>query len=246
MSVKILKLLFIFVFSTFIYSCASTDKKIETAEEAFNVAKELETANKFLSAIQRYTDVKNKFPYSSFAVESELAIANIHFQNSEYPEAQVSYQNFKELHPKHAKIDFVVFRIGMSYFSQLPETIDRDIVLANDAIYSFNELIKKFPNSAYFIEAQENRRKAFTMLNEKELYIADFYFKQEHYDSALLRYVSSYKKYPDFGNQPRSLLGAIKSSVKLADAENQKTYTDLLLSKFPDSVEAKELKREGL
>jgi len=238
-----LKLLFILIFCNFIFSCASNEKKGDTPEAAFKIAKEYDDDKSYRLAVQRYTDVKNKFPYSSYATEAELAIGDVHYKSEDYSEAQVSYQNFKEMHPKHAKIDYVLFRIGMSYFLQLPETIDRDLTLANDAIYSFNELIKKFPNSEHLASAQEFRRKAFVMLNEKELYIADFYFKQKQYDSALLRYVSSYKKYTDFGLQPRSLFGAIKSSAELFDDEAKKTYTELLLTKFPDSEEAKNIKR---
>lgn len=245
-SSKSLKLLFILIFFNFILSCASDEKKADTPEAAFKIAKEYEDDESYRIAIQRYTDVKNKFPYSSYATEAELAIANVHFKSEEYPEAQVSYQNFKELHPKHPKIDYVIFRTGLSYFLQLPETIDRDISLANDAIYSFNEFIKKFHKSEYLAEAKEYRRKAFAMLNEKELYIADFYFKQKQYDSALLRYVRSYKKYSESEMQPRSLAGAIRCSIKLSDDEKQKAYTDMLLRKFPDSEEAKEIKREVL
>ena len=246
MVVKILKLLFIIIFSNFLFSCASEEKKADTPEAAFKIAKEYEDSERFLVAIQRYADVKNKFPYSSYATEAELAIADVHFKNEDYPEAQISYQNFRELHPKHSKIDYVIFRTGLSYFLQLPETIDCDITLANDAIYSFDELIKKFPNSQFVIEAQDYRRKSYTMLNEKELYVADFYFKQKQYDSAALRYISSYKKYPDFGLQPRSLAGVIRSSAKLNDDEKQKTYKNLLMTQFPESNEAKEIKREGL
>lgn len=243
---KILKLLFILMFFNFLFSCASDEKKADTPEAAFKIAKEFDDAERYLVAIQRYTDVKNKFPYSSYATEAELAIADVHFKNEDYPEAQITYQNFRELHPKHAKIDYVIFRTGLSYFLQLPETIDRDITLANDAIYSFNELIKKFPNSQYVTETKDYRQKAFIMLNEKELYVADYYFKQKLYDSATLRYINSYKKFPDFGLQPRSLAGVIKSSAKLNDEEKLKTYKDLLMTKFPDSDEAKAIKREGL
>lgn len=243
---KVLKLLFIFLFFNLLISCASDEKKADTAEAAFKIAKEYEDAERYQIAIQKYTDVKNKFPYSSLATEAELAVANIHFKSEDFVEAQISYQNFRELHPKHSQIDYVIYRTGMSYFLQLPETIDRDLTLANDAIYSFDELIKKFPNSQYVTEARDLRRKAYVMLNEKELYIADFYFKQKQYDSALLRYVSSYKKYPDFGLQPRSLAGAIRSSAKLYDEETQKTYTSLLMKNFPDSKEANDIKREGL
>jgi outer membrane protein assembly factor BamD len=243
MTSKILKLLFIFTFLSVLCSCASSEKKGDTPEEAFKIAKEYEDKDRYQVAIQRYTEVKNKFPYSSYAVQAELAIADVHFKNESYDEAQVSYQNFRELHPKHPKIDYVIFRTGLSYYQQLPETIDRDITLANDAIYSFNEVIKRFPNSEFYQQAQEYRRKAFTMLNEKELYIADFYFKHEQYDSALLRYQSSYSKYTGFGLEPRSLLGAYKSSSKLDDSASKEKYAELLISKFPESDEAKEIKK---
>lgn len=245
---KTLKLLFILTTLSatigMLAACSSLDRKLDTPEEVYKYAQELDSADRYQAAIQRYTEVKNKFPYSSYAVLSELAIADAQYKNADYAEAQVSYQNFRELHPTHPKIDYVVFRIGMSYFQQLPETFDRDVTLANDAIYNFNDLIKRFPRSDYYADAQEYRRKAFTMLNEKELYIADFYFKHEQYDSALLRYESSINKYPGFGLEPRSLMGAIKSARYLNDDDKVKEYTDTLLSKFGESDEAKQIKSE--
>lgn len=244
MTIKILKLLFISLFSLVIFSCSSSDKVGETPEEAFKYAKEFDDEDRYQVAITRYTDVKNRFPYSTYATMAELAIADVQYRSQSYAEAQVSYQNFRELHPRHARIDYVIFQTGMSYYQQLPETFDRDITLANDAIYSYNELIRRFPSSEYYQQAQEYRRKAFTMLNEKELYIADFYFKQEFYDSALARYESSYKKYPGFGLEPRALLGAIRSAEGADDSTTKKKYFDLLVSKFPDSDEAKEARKE--
>ena len=47
------------------------------------------------------------------------------------------------------------------------------------------------------------------MLNEKELYIADFYLREKLYDSALLRYESSYTKYNGFGYDPIFLLNEL-------------------------------------
>lgn len=244
---KQLKLLFILILSQLLLlSCASDEKTADTAEGAFKIAKEFEDDKKYQSAIARYTDVKNKFPYSHFATEAELAIADVYFKSEDYEEAQVAYQNFRDFHPKHPKIDYVIFQTGLSYYRQLPDTIDRDISLAQDAIYSFGELIKKFPSSTYLIQARDYRLKALTMLNEKELYIADFYFKQKQFDSALLRYMSSYKKYSETGLQPRSLAGIIRSSAQVFDDETKKTYSDILLRQFPGSEEAKEIKREGL
>ena len=245
MITKTLKLLFIFTISLTFFSCASEEKLADTPEAAFAIAQEFEKSDRNQIAIQRYMDVKNKYPYSSLATEAELAIADIYFKTEDYSEAQISYQNFREFHPKHSKTDYVIFRIGLSYFQQLPETIDRDLSLANDAIYAFNELIKKFPGSDYKTEAEEYRKKAFTMLNEKELYVADFYFKQKMYDSAFNRYEMSYKKFSGFGLDARSVAGAIRSARELNDNEKEKRYLDILNSKFADSKEAQDLKRGG-
>src|SRR6476620_2432557 len=124
---KIPKLLFILILSVKFFGCSTVDKDPSTAEEAFKIAQDYEKADRYQVAIQRYTDVKNKFPYSSLATEAELAIADVHFKSEDYSDAQISYQNFRELHPKHPKSDYVIFRTGLSYYQQLPETIDRDL-----------------------------------------------------------------------------------------------------------------------
>ncbi len=242
MRTKILKLLFIFTILGFYAGCASDEKNADTAEGAFKIAKEYDDAERYEIAIQKYSDVKNKFPYSSFAVAAELAIADVQFKRESYPEAQIAFQNFRDLHPKNPKVDYVIFKTGMSYFLQLPETIDRDLSLANDAIYSFNEIIKSYPNSEYIKEAKEKREKAFIMLDEKELYVADFYFRNKNYDSALLRYESAYKKYSGYGLDPRALYGASRAAGRANDPEKRKLYSNLLLTKFASSDEAQKLK----
>ncbi|MBC7740833.1 MAG: outer membrane protein assembly factor BamD [Bdellovibrionaceae bacterium] len=250
MTIKILKLLFIYALLplTFLglFGCATDDKKADSPEGAYQIAKEFEEADRYEVALQKYADVKNKFPYSSFAPLAELAIADVQYKRESFAEAQIAYQNFRDLHPKHPKIDYVIFRIGMSYYMQLPETIDRDLSLAQDAIYAFDEVIKLFPRSENIKAARENREKAYIMLVEKELYVADFYYKQEKFDSALTRYEMAYNKYPGFGYDPRSLLGAIRSADKVSELKKKRQYTSILLSKFSQSDEAKKIKKEEL
>jgi outer membrane protein assembly factor BamD len=162
--IKLLKLLFIFTLSIGFWGCSSSEKNLNTPEGLFELAKKFENSDRYQVAIQRYNELRTKFPYSSYAVQAELAIADVHYKNKDFAEAQISYQNFRELHPRHAQIDYVIYQTGMSYYEQLPETFDRDVTLANDAIYNFNDLIKRFPSSEHIIKAKEFREKAFTML----------------------------------------------------------------------------------
>lgn len=238
-------LLFFAVLSLFI-GCASEEKNATTAEGLFKIAKEYDDAERYDVALQKYTEIKNKFPYSSVAIQSELAIADLYYKRESYAEAQIAYQNFRDLHPKNPRIDYVIFKTGMSFYQQLPDSIDRDLSLAQDAIYHFDEVIKKYPQSEYAAEAKEKRDKAFMMLAEKELYVADFYWHQEKYEPALLRYENVLNKYSGYGFDPRALLGAARSASKINNLVKQKKYSNQLLSQYSNSDEARTAKSEGL
>lgn len=234
------------VFVQTFLGCATTEKDLNTPEGLFAQAKEYEKSERFEIAIAKYNDVKNKFPYSTLAVDAELAIADAQYTRENYPDAQIAYQNFRDLHPKNSKIDYVIYRTAMSYYMQLPETIDRDLTLGNDAIYHFDEIIRSYPKSEYYADSKLKRQETYSKLAEKELYIADFYFKQEKYSAALRRYELCLSKYSGIGYDPRAELGALKSAIALGDEDKRKLHLKELTSKYPKSDEARKAESEGL
>ncbi len=245
MPTKILKSLFILIVLPFFLSCASEEKNANTAEGLFKIAQEYDEAERYDVAVQKYADVKNKFPYSSVATAAELAIADLYFKRESFSEAQISYQNFRDLHPKHLKTDYVIFKTGLSFFMQLPDSTDRDLTVANDAIYHFDEVVKNFPNSSYVKEAKENREKAFVMLAQKEIYIAEFYLRQEKFEASLTRFENVLNKYSGYGLDPKALAGAVQAAANSNNLAKQKKYSDQLQSKYSNSDQAKLIKAKG-
>lgn len=235
-----------FVSISALFGCASSEKNLNTPEGLFAQAKEYESSERFEIAIAKYNDVKNKFPYSALALEAELAIADAQYTRENYVDAQIAYQNFRDLHPKHPKIDYVIYKTGMSYYMQLPETIDRDLTLGNDVIYHFDEIIKSFPRSEFVKDAKEKRQDVYNRLAEKELYIADFYLKQEKFGAALRRYELCITKYTGMGYDPRAHYGAIKAATALDDTAKKKSHLKTLVSQYPNSDETKKVQSEGL
>lgn len=232
--------------SIFGFGCASEEKNLNTPEGMFAHAKEFDDAERYDLAIQKYSDVRNKFPYSQLATDAELAVADVYYKKESFQEAQLSYQNFRDLHPKHPRIDYVIYKTAMSYFMQLPDTIDRDLSSGADAIYHFNEVIKLFPKSEYAKESLENRDDTFRRLAEKELYIADFYMKQQSYAAALRRFEGMLKKYSGHGLDARAHLGIIRAAKQTDDLGKVKTHKAILAKSFADSTEFETLKNEGL
>lgn len=225
-------------------ACSTSEKDASTPEGAFAIAQDFEGRDLFEEAIRRYNEVRNKFPYSSYATKAELAVADVYYKQESYGEAQVAYQNFKELHPKHPQIDYVQHRIGMSYFMQLPDSIDRDLSTARDAILAFSDLLKNHPQSSHIAEATESRSKAIKMLADKEEYIANFYFIRKMYDSALTRYEGLYAEYGGLGYEKKALSRMVISAKKIGNQDKFERYSKILYSKFGDSPEAAAAKKE--
>ena len=226
--------------------CASTEQiDSSTAEGAYQLRERYEKDERFEESVIKYTEVKNKHPYSRFALMAELKIADVQFTRESYIEAQYAYQTFKDLHPKHPQIDYVTYRLGLSFFNQLPSTIDRDLSLAEKAILYFDEVMASYATSQYAKEAAGKKAEALKMLAEKEMYIADFYFKKKQYGSALGRYETVLKTYANIdGMAPVALLGAARSAKETGDRDKVGRYVQTLISKFPQSNEAAKAKSE--
>lgn len=225
--------------------CSSTGEKDDkTAEGVFKQAKELEEKEYYEESIVKYTDVKNRFPYSKLAVDSKLKIADLQYERESFIEAQAEYQLFHELHPKHERSDYVVYRLAMSYFQSLPSTIDRDLSSAYKAIFHFDELIKNYPRSQYVNESTEKRDQAKKMLGQKELYVAQFYFIREMYESSLRRFEKIAMQFQDEEIRVKSYEGATRSALELGDRDKARRLFAEMEKLFPDKEETQDLKKK--
>ncbi|MCB0411960.1 MAG: outer membrane protein assembly factor BamD, partial [Bdellovibrionales bacterium] len=158
--------------------------------------------------------------------------------------AQVAYEVFKEMHPRHPKSDYVTYQLGLSLFNQLPSTIDRDLTLAERSILYFQEVIRSYPDSQHTNEAKGYLQKAQEMLADKVYYIGNFYFKRGLYGSALSRYESLVKEFPDSKLTAKTLALATRSALAVHDREKAVAFYQSLESNYSDSTEFKKLKND--
>jgi len=225
-------ILFVYVSLSLFQGCSSTEKKAETPEALFKLAEYYENEERFEEALRRYNDIRQRFPYSSFAIEADLKVADVYFKQQSYAEAQAAYESFREQRPQHEKSDYVIYRIGMSIYHQLPDTVDRDLSLAPQAIEAFDDLINNFPLSNYLAESKEKRFEIESKLVNKVKYIADFYFKRKNYVSALERYQTLYRMANSQEIRTWALQRGAESAKLIGDIEKQKDFEKLLQKGF--------------
>ncbi len=215
-----------------------------TPEGAFKQGERYEKDERYEEALVQFNAVKNKHPYSKLATEAEIRIADIHFKRDEFVESQTAYQIFKEMHPTHPKIPYATYRLGLSFFKQLPSTIDRDLSVAERAILYFDEVLNSYPTSSFAKDSKDYKQKALKMLAEKEYYIGNFYFIRDFYESALGRFEDLLTKYPRLGFDAQALYGASVSAFKTKELGKARTYYQRLMSEFKNTKEADKARRE--
>lgn len=223
-------------------SCSSNEKvDPNSAEGLYKSAEEFEKAERFEEAITKYGEVRNRFPYSKIAIDAELKSADLQYKREAFAESQQAYLNFKDFHPKHPAIDYVTFQLAMSYYSQLPETVDRDLSLADKAITYFDEVLSSYPNSKHAKEAREKKEETRKKLAEKEDYIGNFYFKRNKFESALYRYEDLIENYPGLGLDEKALYRAALSGYKCGQIDKGSKHFKKLKERFPNSNYISEL-----
>ena len=176
--------------------CLFGDKGTDTAEELAEKGMEYFDDEDYHDALKAFTTLKERYPYSRYAILAELKVADAHFHREEYAEAIAAYADFLQLHPKNDAIPYVLYQIGECYYEQLLSE-DRDQTPTRRAISAFQRLLKEHPNSTYADTAKERIQDCRKLLAQHELYVANFYFKSKYYEAALGRFQGVLAGYRD-------------------------------------------------
>ncbi len=227
--------LIVIVATLWIVGCATIEQDAQDPTGLYDQAERAYQRENYLSALEKFRQVKNRYPYSSKATQAELRIADTYFAQESYIEAEAGYEIFREMHPAYPEIDYVQFRVGLSFFKQIPDNIARDLTAAHRAIEEFDVLLAKYPSSKYREEAEKWRKQARTKLAEHEAYVANFYFQRKHYLSASYRYASLFKTFPGLGYDEISLYRLGVCYYRIRMFPNSRDALQRLVKDFPNS-----------
>lgn len=201
----------------FVVSCSSDgpDGK-SAAEKLYKEAQELMESERYILATEKLQQIKTEHPYSYYATPAELLLAEVQFKQESYPEAAASFLLFRDFHPKHEKIAYVIFMIGESYYKQVPETIDRDLESGAEALKFYDELIAKYPDAKDVPKAKSRVKKINEMLRAKDIYVADFYYKTKVWQAARYWYIDILSRHADNKDvRQHSMLRVVASSCQM-------------------------------
>lgn len=218
---------------SFLVGCSTIDRILgrgmdETdPEEIMAEGLERLESGRYSEAVKAFEKIRDRYPYSKFAITAELKLADALYRTGEYEQAFEAYDQFERLHPRNKEIPYVIYQKGMCHFDQITTT-DRDQFQTQKARAEFERLITRFPREDYANLARKNLRKCYLYLAEYEIYVGHYYFKRGHYRAALARYTYVIENYPDMGQYHVALEYISRCKERLAAEEpgTQETKAD--------------------
>lgn len=233
--------------------CATIDEELKpdshvTAKQAYEKGLAEMKEENYPEAERYFKYVKQKQPFSKYAVLSELAIADTQFARGNYTEAVDSYKSFARLHPTHEKVDdgYVSFKICESYFKDMPDDVwilppsyEKDQSAVVDAQRELDDFLKHYPDSKYVTKAKELRKEVLKRLVDHEVYVARFYLKSDHPNAAAMRIESAIRRYPGSGREPELLYSLGETYLHMGDPLRAKETFARVLNEFPTAPQAR-------
>lgn len=210
-----------------ISGCAEKEFDPNDPKKSYGIAKEPFDDGHYEEALKKLGEFKSRFPYSQYAAEAEILIADSQFNLERYQEAAAAYETFVKLHPKHPKTDYALFRVAESYWEDSPEAPSREQEYTEKAVVNWEEVVQKYPESQYAVKAKELIVKGKRRLAESVLFVARFYCKQEIWHACAYRYTQLLEKYADQKDLAQEALEQAAFSLdKVADAKEKDPASD--------------------
>jgi outer membrane assembly lipoprotein YfiO len=180
----------------------------QTARENYELAVAEFNDKDWEEAIAYADFVRIRFPFSRYAVESELLIARAEYALKNYVIAQDAFRQFLRLHPthKHVRNGWVAYMVAVAAYMAapgdvafLPPHYQRDQALLREAIIELDYFFDHHTGSemepfARKLEAEVKRR-----LLEHELYVARFHLDADRPEAAIMRLEAAHDDYPGIG-----------------------------------------------
>jgi len=146
--------------------------------------------------IELFQKLVYEYPFTKHLADVDFYVAESHFKLKEYEVAIAAYQDFLVRHPRDPRAEYVYYQIGVCHWNNHRKNPLRDQADTEAAVDTFKLLVLLYSGGKYQAEAENYIRLGNTNLCDREVGVADFYFKRKQYWSAILRYRTAWSEYP--------------------------------------------------
>jgi len=177
---------------------------------------------KWAQAVDAFQKLKDRYPFSPYALTAEMKIADALYMQEKYEEAIAAYQEFERMHPRNEQVPYAIYMQGEANNKRMLSQ-DRDQAPTAEALRNFQRLVTDYPDSPLVAQAKARIVEAQDRLAAQELYVARWYERTGHPRSALARLSYLLKNYAQTpsAQAARRLLPEVQAAVAKETAKGE-------------------------
>ncbi len=188
----------------------------------------------YTTAVKHFDAIQQNYPYSSWATNAQLMEGYTEYRRDSYTEAVSQLDRFIALHPANKDVSYVYYLRALCYYEQIAD-ISRDQKGTTEATSALQEVVNRFPDSAYARDARLKIDLCRDHLAGKEMEIGRYYEKQHFYAAAIGRYQRVVDDYQTTNHVAEALSRLTEIYLKLGMVGEAKRTAAVLAYNYPGS-----------
>jgi outer membrane protein assembly factor BamD len=194
----------------------------------------LNNKQQYEDAAKKFDEVDRQNPYSEWARRALIMSAYAYYQGQKYDECINAAKRYVTLHPGSADSAYAQYLIGVSFFDQIQD-VEHDQARADKAVNALEEVVRKYPDTEYAINAKKKIDTARDQLAGKEMQVGRFYMKARDFTGAINRFKVVVTHYQTTREVEEALERLTEAYISLGILDEAQTAAAVLGHNFPDS-----------
>jgi outer membrane protein assembly factor BamD len=194
----------------------------------------LNSKQDYAGAAKKFDEVDRQNPYSDWARKALLMSAFSYYQAQKYDDCVNAAKRYVTLHPGSPDAAYAQYLIGMSYYDQILD-VAHDQARADKAVGALEEVVRKYPDTEYALNAKKKIDMARDQLAGKEMEIGRFYMKKRDFTGAINRFKVVVTHYQTTREVEEALERLTEAYISLGILDEAQTAAAVLGHNFPDS-----------
>ncbi len=213
---------------------APADAADQSPEALYAAGMQELRANRFQRAVDLFDAVEREHPYSTWATNAKLMAAYTDYQRNRYTEAIGALDRFIQLHPAHRDIAYAYYLRALSQYEQINDS-QRDQQQTITAMTSLQELVNRFPDTAYARDARLKMDLARDHLAGREMHVGRWYQRQGLSTAAIGRFRRVVDEYQTTNHVPEALHRLTEIYISLGLTDEARRTASVLGHNYPGS-----------
>ena len=203
-------------------------------EQLYNSGVDALAAERYATAARAFDEVERQHPYSAWATKAQLMAAYAHYQSNKYDDAIVAVDRFIQLNPSNRDVGYAYYLKALCFYEQITD-VQRDARMTELALRALEEVLRRFPDSAYARDARLKIDLTHDHLAGKEMEVGRFYMGRGQYVGAINRFKTVVDRYQTTSHVPEALHRLVESYSALGLAAEAERTAAVLGHNYPGS-----------